>query len=56
MSSGKYKETCKYLHRVFIDLEKAYDRVPREVISWVLEKKEVSLKCIRLIRICFTVL
>ena len=50
----KYRETCKDLHMVFIDLEKAYDRVSREVIRWVFENKDAPLKYIKLIRICFT--
>ena len=34
----------------FIDLEKAYDRVPREVIWWVLEKKGVTKRYIELVK------
>ena len=37
----KYRETCKDLHVVFIDLEEAYDRIIREVLLWVLEKAGV---------------
>ena len=33
-----------------IDLDKAYDRVLRAVIRWVLEKKGVALKYIKLIK------
>ena len=35
---------------VFIEIKKAYDKVPREVKWWVLKKKGVSLKFIKLIK------
>jgi len=37
----KYGTLGKYLFVAFIDLEKAFSRVPREVIWWALSKKEV---------------
>ena len=46
----KYREVYKDLHMVFIDLEKAYNRVTTDVMWWVLEKKWVNLKYIRLIK------
>ncbi|KAK9713818.1 hypothetical protein RND81_06G053100 [Saponaria officinalis] len=40
----------KDLHMVFINLEKTYDRVPRDVLWWVLARKGVPRKYIDLIR------
>ena len=35
---------------VFIDLEKAYDKVPRDLIWWALEKKDVTKRYIEMIQ------
>ena len=35
---------------IFIDLEKTYDKVPRDVLWWVLNKKTVSLKYVSIRR------
>jgi len=45
-----YRDRKKDLLMVFIDLEKAYDRVMREVLSEHLENKEVSVAYIRTIK------
>jgi len=46
----KYREKNKKLCMVFVDLEKGYDRVPREVMKWALMKKEVPKMYINLIQ------
>ena len=46
----RYREQKKDLHIVFIDLEKAYDKVPRNVMWWALEKHKVPTKYITLIK------
>ena len=46
----RFRMAKKDLHMVFIDLEKAYDRVPRDVLWWALKKKAVPLKYVSIIR------
>jgi hypothetical protein len=44
------REQKKDMHMVFIDLEKGYNQMPRNVMWWVLQKYKVSTKCITLIK------
>jgi hypothetical protein len=47
---GRCREQKKDLYMIFIDLEKAYDKVPRNVMWWALQKHRVSSKYIILIK------
>jgi hypothetical protein len=44
------REQKKDLHMIFIDPEKAYDKVPRNVMWWALQKHKISSKYITLIK------
>ena len=45
----KYSEKKKRLYHIFVDLEKAFDRVPREAIGWALRRQLVPEKLVRLV-------
>ena len=45
-----YRDKKKDLHVVFIDLEKASDKVPRDLVWWALEKKGVTKRYIEMIQ------
>jgi hypothetical protein len=46
----RYKEQKKDLHMVFIDLEKAYDKIYSNLMWWALDKHKVPTKYVTLIR------
>ena len=46
----KYLALNKRLYMAFVDLEKAFDRVPREVIWWALRKLGVEEWIVRLVQ------
>ena len=46
----RFRERMRNLHMVFIDLEKTYEKVLREILWWTLMKKRVSIKYIDIIK------
>jgi hypothetical protein len=44
------KEQNKYLHMIFIDLEKVYDKVTKNAMWWALQKHKISSNYIILIK------
>ena len=45
-----FREDRKDLHTVFIDLEKAYDKISRKVMWWALDKYKIPSKYVTLIK------
>ena len=46
----KYREGQKELHCVFVDLEKAYDKVPREELRYCMRKSQVAEKYVKVVQ------
>ena len=46
----KYREGQKELHCVFVDLEKAYDKVPREEVWYCMRTSGLAEKYVRIVR------
>jgi Reverse transcriptase (RNA-dependent DNA polymerase) len=49
-----HREQKKDLHMIFIDLERAYDKVPINIMWWALEKKRIPTKYVTLIKDMYT--
>ena len=45
----KHQEVYKDFFFTFVDLEKAYDRVPKDLVHWCLRRRWVSEKLVRLV-------
>ena len=45
-----YRGGQRELHCVFVDLEKVYDMVPREVLWYCMRKSEVNEKYVRVVQ------
>lgn len=48
----QYQMAQQDLHLIFIDLDKAYVRVPREILWKALDKKGLGLHIFELFKIC----
>jgi hypothetical protein len=46
----RHREQKNDLHMIFIDLEKAYDKISRNIMWWALERKLVPTKYVILIK------
>ena len=49
----KYLEKRTMLYHVFVDLEKAFDKVPRRAISWALRRQLVPENLVQLVMLLY---
>ena len=49
----KYLEKRTMLYHVFVDLEKAFDKVPRRAISWALRRQLVPESLLQLVMLLY---
>jgi Reverse transcriptase (RNA-dependent DNA polymerase) len=50
----RHREQKKNLHMIFVDLKKAYDKILRNIMWWVLKRKLVPTKYVTLIKDIYT--
>jgi Reverse transcriptase (RNA-dependent DNA polymerase) len=50
----RHQEHKNDLHMIFIDLEKTYDKIPRNIMWWTLKRKLVPTKYVTLIKDMYT--
>jgi Reverse transcriptase (RNA-dependent DNA polymerase) len=50
----RHREQKNDLHMIFIDLEKMYDKIPRNIMWWALKRKLVPTKYVTLIKDMYT--
>ena len=50
---GKYMAANKPLFLAFFDLEKAFDRVPRKIIRWAMQKLGVEECLVRMVQVMY---
>jgi Reverse transcriptase (RNA-dependent DNA polymerase) len=50
----RHRKQKNDLHMIFIDLEKTYDKIPRNIIWWTLKRKLVPTKYVTLIKDMYT--
>jgi hypothetical protein len=48
----RHRKQKNDLHMIFIDLEKVYDKIPRNIMWWALEINESQQSTLPLLRIC----
>jgi hypothetical protein len=46
----RHREHKNDLHMIFIDLEKVYDKILRNIMWWVLKRKLIPTKYVTLIK------